>query len=107
MEDVFEKDWRNSEQLMEMDSVTSALTVPAKRVAKEVAKQIAVKPVVEEAVDRVVENSDTALEPEEIAEVVRDVFRDEVEGAVVNAFRNLGTVRERDKGSVTSKGKSP
>ncbi len=91
MESVFEKDWKKSEPLVEADSFAATLRIPAKKVAKEVAKQIAVKPVVEDAVDRIVENSDAALEPEEIAQTVRDAFRDEVEGAVVNALRNLAT----------------
>jgi phosphatidylserine/phosphatidylglycerophosphate/cardiolipin synthase-like enzyme len=99
MESVFEKDWKKSEPLVEADSVAAALRIPAKKVAKEVAKQIAVKPVVEDAVDRIVENSDAALEPEEIAQTVRDAFRDEVEGAVVNALRNLATtVADENKG---------
>jgi len=102
MESVFEKDWKKSEPLVEVDSVTAALRIPAKKVAKEVAKQIAVKPVVEDAVDRIVENSDAALEPEEIAQTVRDAFREEVEGAVVNALRDLATtVADNNKGPVS------
>jgi tRNA A37 threonylcarbamoyladenosine synthetase subunit TsaC/SUA5/YrdC len=99
MESVFETDWKKSEPIIEADSVTAALRIPAKKVAREVAKQIAVKPVVEDAVDKVVENSDAALEPEEIAQTVRDAFRDEVEGAVVNALRDLvTTVVDESKG---------
>jgi len=99
MESVFDRDWKKSEPLVEADSVTAALSIPAKKVAKEVAKQIAVKPVVEDAVDRIVENSDAALEPEEIAQTVRDAFRDEVEGAVVKALRDLATTMiDADRG---------
>jgi cardiolipin synthase len=99
MDSVFEKDWKKSEPLVEADSVTAALRTTAKKVAKEVTKQIAVKPVVEDAIDRVVENSDAPLEPEEIAQTVRDAFRDEVEGAIVNALRDLATtVVEEKKG---------
>lgn len=100
MEDIFDKDWKKSEPVIEQDAISTALTVPAKKVAKAVAKQVAVKPVIEQVLDRVMEVHDNAnFEPEEVADTIREAFRDEVQGAVVTALRNLvvQTVQEPEK----------
>ena len=100
MEEVFDKDWKKSEPVIEEDAITSALTVPAKKVAKAVAKHVAVKPVIEQVLDRVLEVHDNAnFEPEEVADTIREAFREEVQGAVVNALRELviQTVQEPEK----------
>ena len=90
MESVFEADWKKSEPVVEADAITNALHVPAKKVAKELAKHVSVKPVIEQVIDRVMEKHDDAsFEPEEVAQTVREAFREEVQGAVVTALRDL------------------
>ena len=90
MEETFDKDWKKSEPVIEEDAISSALAVPAKKVAKAVAKQVAVKPVIEQVLDKVLEVHDNAnFEPEEVADTIREAFRDEVHGAVMNALREL------------------
>ena len=89
MEEVFEKDWKSSEPAVE-DQITAALAIPANKVAKEVAKHIAIKPVVEQVLDKVIDSKgDAAFEPEEVAQTVREAFREEVHGAVMNALHEL------------------
>jgi phosphatidylserine/phosphatidylglycerophosphate/cardiolipin synthase-like enzyme len=89
MEEVFEGDWKRSEPAIPSDAI-SALNLPAKKVAKEVAKKIAIKPVVEQVLDKVMDpKSDVAFEPEEVAQTVRDAFRDEVHGAVATVLREM------------------
>jgi phosphatidylserine/phosphatidylglycerophosphate/cardiolipin synthase-like enzyme len=89
MEAIFEKDWKLSEPVITAETA-SAFNVPAKKVAKEVAKQIAIRPVVEEVLDKVIDTrNDVSFEPEEVAQTVRDAFRDEVHGAVVSALHQL------------------
>ena len=103
MEDVFDNDWRRSEPVFEQDAIATALTLPAKKVAKAVAKHVAVKPVIEQVLDRVMEVHDNAnFEPEEVADTIREAFREEVQGAVVNALRELvvqGATQESEKGN--------
>jgi phosphatidylserine/phosphatidylglycerophosphate/cardiolipin synthase-like enzyme len=90
MEAVFEKDWQQSEPSVAVETIASAFTVPAKKVAKEVAKHVALKPVVEQVLEKVLEaNENTSVEPEELAQTVHEAFRDEVQGAVVDALREL------------------
>jgi phosphatidylserine/phosphatidylglycerophosphate/cardiolipin synthase-like enzyme len=89
METVFEKDWKLSEPVIALEAAT-AFNVPARKVAREVAKQIAIKPMVEEVLDKVIDtHNDVSFEPEEVAQTVRDAFRDEVHGAVVSALHQL------------------
>lgn len=102
MEQVFEQDWKKSEPVIEQDAIANALAVPAKKVAKEVAKQVAVKPVVEQVLDKVLEaNENASFEPEEVAQTVREAFREQVQGAVVSALRDLvvQTVKNEGKDS--------
>jgi phosphatidylserine/phosphatidylglycerophosphate/cardiolipin synthase-like enzyme len=90
MEDVFEKDWKSSEPVIEADQITAALAIPANKVAKEVAKHVAIKPVVEQVLDKVIDTkSDAPFEPEEVAQTVRQAFREEVHGAVMDALHEL------------------
>ena len=92
MEEVFEKDWKLSEPVIAKDTAIAAFNVPAKKVAKEVAKQIAIKPMVEQVLDKVIDiKSDAAFEPEEVAQTVRDAFRDEVHGAVASVLQEMVT----------------
>jgi len=100
MEDVFEKDWKLSEPMVDQDQVSSAISVPAKKVAKEVAKQIGIKPLVEQVVDKVMDGKeDSQFEPEEVAQTVREAFQDEVEGAVAQALKDVvaGSAQEEAK----------
>ena len=104
MEAIFEKDWKDSEPVIEHDAITTALHVPAKKVAKEVAKHVAVKPVIEQVIDRVMEKHDDApFEPEEVAQTVREAFREEVHGAVVTALRELVTQAVQEDGPTEKK----
>jgi len=90
MEEVFEKDWKQSEPAIAKDSAMAAFNVPAKKVAKEVAKQMSIKPMVEQMLDKVVDSkSDASFEPAEIAQTVRDAFRDEVQGAVASVLQEM------------------
>ena len=90
MEEIFEKDWKSSEPVLETDQITAALSIPANKVAKEVAKHIAIKPMMEQVLDKVIDSkSDASFEPEEVAQTVREAFREEVHGAVVDALHEL------------------
>jgi len=100
MEDVFEKDWKLAEPMVDQDQVSSAISVPAKKVAKEVAKQIGIKPLVQQVVDKVMDGKeDSQFEPEEVAQTVREAFQDEVEGAVAQALKDVvaGSAQEEVK----------
>lgn len=90
MRDVFEKDWAVSSPAIASDLLTAALDKPAKKVAKAVAKKIAVRPVMEELLDRMIDpNKDLTFEPEEVADTVREAFREEVHDAVIQALREV------------------
>lgn len=90
MEEIFEKDWKSSEPVVQADSISAALAIPASKVAKEVAKHVSIKPVVEQVLDKVMDSkSDATFEPAEVAQTVRDAFREEVHGAVVDALHEL------------------
>ena len=89
MEGIFEKDWKQSEPVIEKETV-AAFNIPASKVAKEVTKHVSIKPVVERLLDKVIDSKDDAsFEPEEVAQTVRDAFREELHGAVVNALQDL------------------
>ena len=99
MEGVFEKDWKQSEPSVSAEAVPSALMVPAKKVAKEVAKNVSVRPVVEQVLEKLMESKDnTSIEPEEMAQTIHDAFKDEVQGAVVDALRDLVTQSAQEPG---------
>ena len=90
MEDVFEKDWKSSEPIVEDTKLVSALVVPAKKVAKEVSRQIAIKPVVEQVIEKVIDPKDpTPFEPDEVAQTVREAFHEEVQEAVQEALKDV------------------
>lgn len=87
---VFEQDWAAATPAIPNDLLAAALDAPAKRVAKVVARNIAVKPVVEELLDRMMDSArDMPFAPEEVAQTVRDAFREEVHDAVVVALREV------------------
>ncbi|HWB32663.1 MAG TPA: phospholipase D-like domain-containing protein [Acidobacteriaceae bacterium] len=99
MQAIFEKDWKSSEPVIAPEAV-HAFNVPAKKVAKEVAKQIAIKPMVEELLDKVIDTkSDVPFEPEEVAQTVREAFREEVHGAVATVLHQMvvKSTREEEK----------
>jgi cardiolipin synthase A/B len=90
MEEIFEKDWKSSEPVLEANHLAAALDIPANKVAKEVAKHIAIKPTMEQVLDKVIDaKSDASFEPAEVAQTVREAFRDEGHGAVVDALHEL------------------
>jgi phosphatidylserine/phosphatidylglycerophosphate/cardiolipin synthase-like enzyme len=100
MEAVFEKDWKRSEPVIADTMLASALIVPAKKVAKEVARQISIKPVLEQVLDKVIDAKDaTPFEPEEVAQTVREAFRDEVQGAVQEALKDVVVSAAMDEAS--------
>jgi phosphatidylserine/phosphatidylglycerophosphate/cardiolipin synthase-like enzyme len=89
---IFESDWQNAQPAVQ-DSMESAMDIPVRRVAKIVAKHINVKPVVEQVLERVFERrtSDVPFEPDEVAQTVRDAFREEVHDAVLLALRDMAS----------------
>lgn len=106
MHSVFEKDWNSSEPVIEADQIDAALSIPANKVAKSVAKHISIKPVVEQVLDKVMDTkSDAPFEPVEVAQTVREAFREEVHGAVVDALHELVTkpAQEEAKAATAAK----
>ena len=107
MEAVFEKDWKQSEPVVEKEAV-AAFNIPASKVAKEVAKHISIKPMVEQVLDKVIDRKDdSSFEPEEVAQTVKEAFREEVHGAVVDALQGLvaKTALEQEESKSTGRGK--
>jgi len=86
---IFEHDWQLSQPMQ--DTLESMMDIPVRRVAKIVAKHIHVKPVVEQVLERVLDrsNSDVPFEPDEVAQTVRDAFREEIHDAVLLALRDM------------------
>lgn len=92
MIEVFDKDWKESAPVIPVNTVADVLDVPAKKVAKAVAKQISVRPMVEQVLEKVMDSkTDVPFEPDEVAQTVRDAFREEVHDAVVNALQEIVT----------------
>jgi phosphatidylserine/phosphatidylglycerophosphate/cardiolipin synthase-like enzyme len=89
MEDIFEKDWKKSEPALEQNPVDSAFTVPAKKVAKEVAKLLSVKDTMTQVLDKMIDANGAAMEPSDLAQTVRDAFREEMQDAVVAALHDM------------------
>ena len=90
MASVFEADWAVSSPAVANDLLTAALDAPAKKVAKVVAKQMDVKPLMQELLDKIIDpNNALTFEPQEVAQTVRDAFREEVHDAVVQALREV------------------
>lgn len=87
---VFDADWAASAPAIASDLLTAALDAPAKKVAKGVARRIEVGSVVEELLDRMIDPAkELQFEPEEVAQTVREAFREEVHDAVVQALREM------------------
>jgi cardiolipin synthase A/B len=101
MIEVFDKDWRSASPPLQTDAMATALDAQAKKVAKSVAKQISMKPIIEQILDKAIEaHHDGGFEPKEVAQTVREAFREEVHDAVVHALQELVTVAvlpEEDK----------
>ncbi len=89
MESIFEDDWKKSEPVIESDAVAAAFTVPAKKVAREVMKQVSMKPMIEDVLDKMMDSKGGSFEPSEVAQTMREAVREEVQGAVVSALRDL------------------
>jgi cardiolipin synthase len=90
MVSIFEADWESAQPAVQ-DSMETAMDIPVRRVAKIVAKHINVKPVVEQVLERVFERrtNDVPFEPGEVAQTVRDAFREEIHDAVLLALRDM------------------
>ena len=88
---IFDKDWEAARPLT--NDLESAMEIPVRRVAKIVAKHIHVKPMVEQVLERVLDRStgDVPFEPGEVAQTVREAFRDEIHDAVLLALRDMAT----------------
>lgn len=91
MTSIFDKDWSAAKPLA--NDLESALEIPVRRVAKIVARHIQVKPMVEQVLERVLDKSsgDVPFEPGEVAQTVRDAFREEIHDAVLIALRDMAT----------------
>ena len=92
MASIFEHDWASAKPLA-TDTMESAMEIPVRRVAKIVAKHIHVKPVVEQMLERVMErsSSEVPFEPNEVAQTVREAFREEIHDAVLLALRDMAS----------------
>ena len=86
---VFDKDWRSAAPAVQADSMATAFDVQAKKVAKSVAKQISMKPIIEQILDKAIDDHERNFEPKEMAQTVREAFREEVHDAVVHALQEL------------------
>ena len=99
---IFDKDWRSAAPAAA--STLSVLDAPANKVAKVVAKRIDVDTKVEQVLDKVLDSDgDVAFEPKEIADNVREAFREEVHDAVVHAIKELSGDAAHSKSAATSK----
>lgn len=89
MINIFDKDWNAAKPLV--NDLESAMEIPVRRVAKIVARHIQVKPMVEQVLERVLDRSagDVPFEPDEVAQTVRDAFREEIHDAVLLALRDM------------------
>jgi cardiolipin synthase A/B len=92
MIEVFDKDWKNAEPVASapQDAMETAFEVSAKKVAKSVAKKINVGPVVEQLLDKVADSkTNIDFQPDEMAQTLREAFREEVHDAVVSALHDM------------------
>ncbi len=90
MAQVFEKDWAAAKPAVPGNLLAAALEAPAKKVAKALAKNLDVGPVFEQILDKIIDPAhELRFEPEEVAQTVRDAFREEVHDAVVLALREV------------------
>ena len=108
MAQVFEADWATAKPAIASDLLTAALDAPAKKVAKRLAKNLDVGPVIEELLDKIIDPSrELPFEPEEVAQTVREAFREEVHDAVVVALREVVTgAAESDTAEAPHKGEN-
>jgi cardiolipin synthase len=94
MIDIFDKDWKQAEPVAAApaDAMQTAFDVSAKKVAKSVAKKINVGPVVEQLLDKVADSkANIDFQPDEMAQTLREAFREEVHDAVVNALQDMAS----------------
>ena len=90
MMQTFDADWAISSPAVPNDLLAAALDAPAKKVAKVVARQMDIQPMMEELLDKMINPSNSLnFEPEEVAQTVREAFREEVHDAVVLALREV------------------
>ncbi len=89
---IFEHDWASAKPLL-TDTMESAMEIPVRRVAKIIARRIHMKPVVEQMLEKVLErsSSEVPFEPGEVAQTVRDAFREEIHDAVLLALRDMAS----------------
>lgn len=106
MASVFEEDWAAATPAFAGDLLSAALDAPAKKVAKVVARKIAVGSVVEELLDKMMDSDrEINFQPEEVAQTVREAFREEVHDAVVLALREVAMGGPSDAGHHEDKDK--
>ena len=92
MSEVFDKDWKNAEPVAAapQDAMQTAFDISAKKVAKSVAKKINVGPVVEQLLDKVADSkTNIDFQPDEMAQTLREAFREEVHDAVVSTLQDM------------------
>ena len=90
MTEIFEADWAASKPAVPNTLLAAALDAPAKKVAKVLARKIAVKPAMEELLDKMIDpDRELPFEPQEVAQIVRDTFREEIHDAMVVALREV------------------
>jgi cardiolipin synthase len=91
LEDIFEDDWGKSKALT--GTMESAMEIPVRRMAKIVSKHVNVKPLVEQALENLMgrASNDVPFEPGEVAQTVREAFREEIHDAVLLALRDMAT----------------
>ncbi|HZL26380.1 MAG TPA: phospholipase D-like domain-containing protein [Acidobacteriaceae bacterium] len=92
MAEIFDKDWKNAEPVATapQDAMQTAFDISAKKVARSVAKKINVGPVVEQLLDKVADNkTNIDFQPDEMAQTLREAFREEVHDAVVSTLQDM------------------
>jgi cardiolipin synthase len=104
MIEVFDKDWKNAEPVaaVPQDAMQTAFDLSAKKVAKSVAKKINVGPVVEQLLDRVADsNTNIPFQPDEMAQTLREAFREEVHDAVVHTLNEMAAATAAAENTAT------
>jgi len=92
MTEIFDKDWKTAEPVAAapQDAMQTAFDISAKKVAKSVAKKINVGPVVEQLLDKVADSkTNIDFQPDEMAQTLREAFREEVHDAVVSTLQDM------------------
>jgi cardiolipin synthase len=90
LEEIFEADWAKS-RVVTGTTMESAMEIPVRRMAKIVSKHVNVKPLVEQALENLMEraSNEVPFEPGEVAQTVREAFREEVHDAVLLALKDM------------------